>query len=289
MKFLKSLAPSKSSGKPVDYSWSTFGRRRQTNRDDDSLPREDNQPKTNLKRQKRRITLKHKKIGTSTTIPRNETLGDHSNCSDNCTESTVSTSASGETPNFKEFDQEDPYDELLPSSSVESHFRSFHGGHDSQMEDDRDESQVSSEIASRQFLESSGGRGERDGSEESVPWDRPPRPSLSDNQDRDSTLAQLPSVTRLRPKASTFRDIRRSQSEDSKNYVHVFHSQLHTLAEEGNCEDEISAGVAYDSDGDDLSIGAVHTQHFFSEFQDDEKLRQRWNYSKELMSNMEHD
>ena len=298
MKFLKSLSPTKDSRKPVDYSWSSFGRKRETiNRD---LPsREGDQPKSKIKAQVRRSALKQKKPRMSATIPIDERSGVISTCSDNSTESSVSTSPPGDsplgdTPDLEECDHQrsnsnddqDNFGEFSHYDSAESCFGSFHEGSDSQMEDDRDESQVNSqvEVESRQCLVE--GRGQRDDTEDIIACVTPPRPASSDNEAHDSSLTQLSSFTRTRTKASTLRDIRRTQSNDSKNYVHVFHGQLHTLAEERDCDDESIIADDCDSDRDDFGKGAVHMQHSFSESLDDEKLRDRWNYSKELMNNM---
>jgi len=265
MKFLKSLALSKDSN-GVDYGWSSFGRRQARN----ALSNRHSSPSSEENNSKSTTTLIPTRKGKSADESRDERSGDNSKCSYS-SESTISESLTGDSSD-------------LHCGSAESYFGS--------LSDDRDESQeFVEEVESNQFHEMPKGSAGRDASEGSFSYDSHPRPPtcpLATNTAHDTAQPELPSSTRPRPKASTLRDLRKTQSEESKNYVHVFHEQLHTLFEESDCEDESSVNDEYFSDdsfGDDYSIGAVHMKHHINEsVVDDERLRERWNYSKELMS-----
>lgn len=104
----------------------------------------------------------------------------------------------------------------------------------------------------------------------------PPRPAPSKEME----------VTQ-RQKASTIRDLRRSLSEESKNYVHVFHDQLRTLHEDSGEEettDDDAGSEAFGEDDDDFSLdAAMYMKHKpFTNVLDEEKLRERWDYAMEI-------
>ena len=71
-------------------------------------------------------------------------------------------------------------------------------------------------------------------------------------------------------------EMRRTASNASKNYIHVFHNQLTTLQERPSRED-------CDSDNE----SDIHQQGSRGHFFDEAELRNRWNYSLEVMARAE--
>jgi len=81
-------------------------------------------------------------------------------------------------------------------------------------------------------------------------------------------------------KALKLKELRRTASNDSKNYVHVFHNQLTTLEEQPSKED-------YDSDeysSDNECIYGIGQRHSFMASFDEYELRMRWNHSLQVMA-----
>lgn len=105
----------------------------------------------------------------------------------------------------------------------------------------------------------------------------PPRPAPSKEMEVNS-----------KQKASTIRDLRRSLSEESKNYVHVFHDQLRTLhedsGEEETTDDDAGSETFGEDDDDDFSLdAAMYMKHKpFTNVLEEEKLRERWDYAMEI-------
>jgi hypothetical protein len=293
MKFLRSLATTPKDSKGVGYGWSSFGRRQAQIAHSKNGDANNSRSTATLETKMRLVKSNRKE--KSADESRDERSGDsskHSYSTESTSSASLTGDLSGDSSDSKEHDQQfnnfsdfqGNFDEILNCGSAESYFVT--------LSDDRDESQESHEdVESNQFYEMPEGNAGRDASEGSFSYDshpRPPKCTLSSNTVNGTTQPELPLVTRPRPKASTLRDLRKTQSEDSKHYVHVFHEQLHTLFEESDCEDEGSVDDGYLSDesfGDDFSMGAVHMKHYINEsVVDDERLRERWNYSKELMS-----
>lgn len=120
-------------------------------------------------------------------------------------------------------------------------------------------------------------RSEISNTENSLNESLPPRPAPSKEME----------VTE-RQKASTIRDLRRSLSKESENYVHVFHDQLRTLhedsGEEETTDDDAGSETFCEDDDDDFSLdAAMYMKHKpFTNVLDEEKLRERWHYAMEI-------
>lgn len=105
-----------------------------------------------------------------------------------------------------------------------------------------------------------------------------------------SVISTDPSLSSVKsngtpPKALKLKEMRRSISNDSKNYIHVFHNQLTTLEEQPSKEDD------YDSDSDEFSsdndcIYGIGQSHSFVDMAsyDEHELRKRWNHSLHVMA-----
>jgi hypothetical protein len=78
-------------------------------------------------------------------------------------------------------------------------------------------------------------------------------------------------------KPQKLRELRRRLSEGSKSYIHVFHNQLTTLEE---------LPLKEEDDDDDVISDVFQKQSSMTSF-DECKIRQRWNYSLQMMAKQE--
>lgn len=113
-------------------------------------------------------------------------------------------------------------------------------------------------------------------------------PCLYNNKSKDSKFPiDILSITKIEPKKKVkaavikprpIKEIRRSASIRSKDYIHVFHGQLHTLEEEPFTE-EVDEHATKSGNLD----GCIDNNQSWSPPFDENEMIERWNYSLQAM------
>ena len=279
MKFFNALRPSKVIS--PDYCFSSHGNNPIRNR---------NLSSRSLKKQEIETDTKAKAIKVvnpkdrDSNRNRKDVSTDHPEEDDGTTATASNSSLSGSSTSNDLNDID--FGEILQCGSADSYFMptsiSFASG-----EDDRDGPEELA-LSDGDGMLTSISNDVRDGSERSdqgslsspVPsGSRPPRPPQI-----SSVASQSSSETSPRTKALPLRELRRTASEKSKMYIHVYHNQLSTLFEEED-EDDNKDTEENIFDDENRTDGIYESHSFMASF-DEDVLRQRWNDSLKKMKAM---